>query len=295
MTQDKPLRIIQISDTHLSATHAYFHENWCALLRALADQPVDFIVHTGDVSFNGAKSGSDIAYAREQLERLPAKWRAIPGNHDIGEAPAFSRLDQPIDEARIARWRGSFGAQWWAEDVGNWRLVGIDTALMASGRAEEREQQAFLDQSLASRGVRHAMVFTHMPPFVHEADDEAFTTSAIPHPARLDFLNRCVDAGVKTLACGHLHIHHTTSYRGMDIVWAPTTAMVSIEKQLNRLGRVPRPGYLAWELTDGVANPTFVNPEMMFMIDVTSYTRRHGGSTTKLPPKPLALPLPESD
>lgn len=291
MTMTKPqqtVRIVQISDTHLSRTHAYFHENWRVLLDDLRGQNIDLIIHTGDVSFNGAHVESDIAYAREQMDNLQTRWLIIPGNHDIGEAPAFSRLDQHVDAHRVSRWERHFGSRWWSEDISGWRLVGLDTALMGSGSPDEHAQFAFLHDALSTRGERQAMVFTHMPPFVHDPHDAAFTTSCIPHPARLAFLDACAAASVKVIASGHLHIHHTTTYRDVQIVWAPTTAMVSIEKQLKRLGRVPRPGYLVWELGEQDAVATFVNPEMMFMLDVTSYTKRHGGSTTKLPPKSLA-------
>lgn len=282
-----PLRLVQISDTHLSRTHAYFYENWSVLLDDLQGQTIDFIVHSGDVSFNGAHTEVDLAFAREQMERLPARWRAIPGNHDIGEAPAFSRLNQPVETERISRWERHFGHRWWAEDLAGWRLIGLDTSLMGSGLADERVQFEFLQDALSTRRERQAMVFTHMPPFVHDFHNAEFTTSCIPHPARIEFLEACAEARVKVIACGHLHIHHTANYRDVQIVWAPTTAMVSIEKQLNRLGRVPRPGYLVWELSAESAAATFVNPEMMFMVDVTSYTKRHGGSTTKLPPREL--------
>lgn len=108
MTVPDRIKIVQISDTHLSMTHAYFYEYWTVLLEALGGETADLIVHSGDVSFNGAKVEGDIVFARQQLDRLPQRWRALPGNHDIGEAPPLSRLEQPIDHERIARWRRSF-------------------------------------------------------------------------------------------------------------------------------------------------------------------------------------------
>ena len=289
MSSNARFKIVQISDTHLSATHAYFHENWTVLLESLSGETVDLIVHSGDVSFNGAKNEADIAYARAQFDHLPQRWLAISGNHDIGEAPRHSRLSQPINDERLCRWQRHFGCNWWMEDIGAWRFIGIDTALMGSERPEESEQLSFLTEALESRGVREAMVFTHMPPFVLDVADKEFTTSAIPFVARMPFLDLCRKSGVKVIASGHLHIYHQTQYEGIDIIWAPTTAMVSIEKQLKRLNRVPRPGYIVWSFDGRNVEHAFVNPEMMFMLDVTSYTKRNGGSTTKLPPKPLVV------
>lgn len=286
---NRPFKVLQISDTHLSASHGYFWENWLVLLDAIAKEQPDLVVHSGDVSFNGPKVAEDIAFARSQLDRIGAPWRAIAGNHDIGEAPSFSRLDQPINDARIAAWRASFGAQWWRHDIGDWRVIGLDTALMASGRPEETEQKDFLDHELQARGDREAMVVVHMPPFGTDPHDETFTTSHIPYPARLPFLDTCVRHGVKVIACGHLHIHNVTSYKGVDIVWGPCTAMVSIERWLSRLNRMPRPGYLVWEFDGRRATHRFVQPELMFAIDVTGFTKPNGGSTTKMPPRPIKL------
>ena len=281
------MKVLQISDTHLSRSHAYFQDNWIVLREAIAKERPDFVVHSGDVSFNGPASPDDIGFARQEMNRIEVPWRAIAGNHDIGEAPEFSRLAQPINDERIARWRSSFEELWFSHDVGHWRIIGLDTALMASGRPEEQQQRAWLAEMLASRGDRDAMVVVHMPPFGNDPDARGFTTSHIPYPARSWFLETCVSERVKVIACGHLHIYNRSEYRGIEIVWAPTTAMISVQKQLGSHGRVPKPGYIVWELGPGFARHRFVQPEMMFMLDVPNWTTKHGGTTTTLPPRPL--------
>lgn len=290
MDNDAPVKVLQISDTHLSRTHAYFQDNWLVLLDAIRAEAPSFVFHSGDISFNGPASDDDIAYARSEMDRIAAPWRAIAGNHDIGEAPEFSRLRQPLDDTRIARWRRSFRDLWWFHDIGQWRIIGLDTALMASGRPEEAAQNAFLGEALASRGDRHAMVVVHMPPFGSDPASQAFTTSHIAYPARGSFLDACVEGGVKVIACGHLHIYNRTEYRGIEIVWAPTTAMISVQRHLGDHGRIPKPGYLVWELDRHGARHRFVQPEMMFMLDTTSWSTPNGGTTTTLPPRPLRPP-----
>ncbi len=169
---DRPLRVVQVSDTHLSETHAYFIDNYDVFVDEMQALQPDLIVHTGDISFNGPLRPADLAFAKAQLDRLPAPVLTLAGNHDIGEAPPFSRLDQPIDTARMEAWTTTVGPMWWSHDLGNWRLIGLDSALMASGLAEEAAQLAFLRDQLASRGARQAMVFMHMPPFETDAKDE---------------------------------------------------------------------------------------------------------------------------
>ncbi len=130
----------------------------------------------------------------------------------------------------------------------HWRLIGLDTALMGSNLPEEGEQIEFLQDALAGRGPLQAMVFVHMPPFERDHLSAANPTSYIPVTARAKFLDVCADAGVKVIACGHKHVYRKVRHRGMDIVWAPATAMVDVKHPLARRGTFPRPGYLEWTL-----------------------------------------------
>ncbi len=215
-----PIRIVQVSDTHLSETHAYFIDNFDVFVAEMEALKPDLIVHTGDISFNGPARPADLAYAKAQLDRLPVPVLALAGNHDIGEAPRHSRLAQPLTDERVEAWRQSVGPLWWHRDIGDWRLVGLDTALMASDRAEEQEQESFLAESLATRGGRSTMVFLHMPPFEKDPADAKPTTACVPYEARRKLLDTCRSGGVKVIACGHLHIHRQTTHAGMRIVWA---------------------------------------------------------------------------
>ena len=118
-----PIRIVHVSDTHLSPTHAYFAMNWAAFRDEIAQAPPDLLVHGGDLAFNAPVAEDDLAFAVRELAGLGVPWRAIPGNHDIGEVPDFARLDQPITPARIADWQRHVGAQYWVYDIGAWRLI----------------------------------------------------------------------------------------------------------------------------------------------------------------------------
>ena len=280
------IRIVHVSDTHLSPTHQYFAMNWDAFRAEMAANPPDLLVHGGDLAFNAPAVEGDLAFAAKEIRALGLDWLAIPGNHDIGEAPAFSRLDQPVTAATMAMWRRLVGPQWWRRDVGEWRLIGRDTSLMASDLPEEAEQAAFFREALGSRDGRPAMVFVHMPPIDDDPEDPRKTTSVIPFPARLPFLDACAAGGVKVIACGHLHVYRHHAYRGMDIVWAPPTAMVDTKKWLSRFGRLPRPGYVEWTLDGGTATHRLVEAERMFMIDMTGWTTGNNATTTTLPPWP---------
>lgn len=280
------ITIVQVSDTHLSETHAYFIDNFTVFADEMAAVRPALIVHTGDVSFNGPAEPADLQFASQQLKSLGIPVLALAGNHDIGEAPRHSRLNQPINDARIRAWTEAFGPMFWRHDLPGWRLIGLDTALMGSDREEEQRQLAFLEESLASRGDREAMVFMHMPPFEHEPDDPRPTTSCVPHDARIGLLDRLERGGVSVLACGHLHVYRALAYRGIKIVWAPTTAMINIEKQFRHWQVWTRPGYVIWRFTGDQVSHELVEPRLMIGLDTSRWTEI-GGTTTNMPPRPL--------
>jgi 3',5'-cyclic AMP phosphodiesterase CpdA len=287
----RPIRIVQVSDTHLSETHAYFIDNFDVFAAEMEALKPDLIVHTGDISFNGPERPVDLAFAAAQLRRLPCPVLTLAGNHDVGEAPRHSRLKQPLTDARIAAWREAVGPLWWQEDIGAWRLIGLDTALMGSDRPEDAEQRRFLEDALATRDHRSAMVFLHMPPYFTDPKDERQTTSAIPCEARGPLLETCRKGGVRVVACGHLHIYRRMRHRGMEIVWAPPTAMVNIEKQWRQWRRWPRPGYIVWTLDGVKISHELIEPRLMIAQDTSCWTEI-GGTTTTLPPRPLARVAP---
>lgn len=284
---EKSIRIVQVSDTHISRKRSYFMDNWELFLGEMRASPPDLIVHSGDLSFDGADDEDDIAFARTEQERLPAAWLAIPGNHDIGESPLAIRLAQPIDDERIARWRRHFGTHWWCKDTGAWRIIGIDTALLGSDRPEARAQWEFLERSLAARDGRPVLLVQHMPPFLTEAEDPAFTALAVPFAVRGRLLDTCLAGGVCVIACGHVHIYQQRSYRGMDIVWAPATSFFNIVQQQEQGRGVPRAGYVEWTLRGTHISHRLVEPPLMITHDVGAWNAAHG-STTKMPPRPLA-------
>ena len=283
----RQLRIVHVTDTHLSASHGYFIDNWRIFCEILAADPPDLVIHSGDVSFNGPAHEDDLAFARMQMDKLPCPWLIVPGNHDIGEAPRYSRLDQPLNDERIAAWKRHFGPQFWLQDVGDWRIVGLDTALMGSDRPEELDQRAFLSNALETRGQRPVLLMMHMPPFVDKAEDPKPSTSSVVPEARAAFLETCGAGGVRAIACGHLHIHHQKEWGGIEIVWGPCTSFVNMSRWFGKLGKFPRAGYVEWRLDGDTFSHSLVEPVRMISHDMGLWSEAHG-TTTKLPPRPLA-------
>jgi 3',5'-cyclic AMP phosphodiesterase CpdA len=75
------------------------------------------------------------------MDELGIRWRAVPGNHDVGD-PRHAR--QPVNAERLSAWQRHFGPDRWveevAEDAQRWRLVGLDVMLMGAVPPAERRR-----------------------------------------------------------------------------------------------------------------------------------------------------------
>ena len=280
------ITIVQVSDTHLSRTHAYFHDNWTVFVDEMHRLRPDLVVHSGDVSFNGPDAPEDIAFAREEMGRLPCPFVAIPGNHDVGEPPSNTRLKQPIDERRRAVWHRHYGPDWFVRDIGDWRLVGLDSELIGSGLDAEAEQEAFAVEALSGAGVRPIGLFVHKPLFLEDpGETDVHGKCVMPEP-RHRLLEAARRHDVRFVASGHLHTYRHVCLDGMDVVWAPTTAFLMPENA-RRFDGEARSGYVVWHLDGERHTHELVRPPLFLDLDLTNW-RKQEGSSTGLPPRPLA-------
>ena len=242
------LTIVQVSDTHLSRTHAYFQDNWEVFLDEMAALRPDLVLHSGDVSFNGPDAPDDIVFAREQIERLTVPWLAVPGNHDVGEPGNRPRLKQPVTRERLAVWRETFGADRHLHDIGaddgsGWRFVLLNSEIMGSGLPAEAEQAHFLERAFATAGARQIGLMLHKPLFLTDPDATGEHGGSVLKGARmpvLDLLRRRPPAFVTSR---HLHCYHRFARDGVPFVWAPTTAFVHPQRRAE-LGVTNRSGYV---------------------------------------------------
>lgn len=217
------VRVIQISDTHLSLSKAHFAENWGPLVDWVRAQSPDLVVHTGDVTVDGADDEEDMRYCAIRLAELGAPVVCIPGNHDVGQAQSPV---QPVDGARIARWRRHFGPDYWAHDIEGWRLFGLDSLLFGSSEPEEQAQFAWLERTLADAAGRRLAWFLHQPLFLEtpsEGETGYWGVKPVPRARLLDLAARYE---VALIASGHLHRSHDRYVNGIRFVWGPSSAFV---------------------------------------------------------------------
>jgi len=240
-------RIIQISDTHLGHDRRWFVPNFEAMRAIIASRRPDLVVNTGDISLDGAGSEDDLAFARRCHDGLPVPWRAVPGNHDLGDNPWSPGLGQPIDNERLARYRRHFGEDSWILEAGGWVLVGVNAQLLGSGLAAEIDQRIRL-ATLPSRAAgRPVALFIHKPLFDRSPDETAVTHRYVPpeQRARLGELFRGAD--LRLVASGHVHQHRRHREGGVEHFWGPSTAFVIPDRRQPAIG-YKRVGYIEYTL-----------------------------------------------
>jgi 3',5'-cyclic AMP phosphodiesterase CpdA len=280
------LTVLQISDTHLSRSHAYFQDNWDAFVDYVADNPPDFVFVTGDMCFNGPANPDDLAYARGQLDRLAVSWRAIPGNHDIGDVPPDAKLKHPITPERQAAYRQQFGDEYWVEDMAGWRFIGLNAQLMGSNLPEEAAQTTMLENALASAADRNVALLIHKPLFHASPDEKAETLSTVFPKPRALLLDRCARYGVKLVACGHRHCYHHSRIGSTELVWAPASAFVDTGKSDGGIDLIRRAGFIRYRFDGAGFSHELVEPPLFVSHDMRNWMAAEK-STTKLPPRPL--------
>jgi 3',5'-cyclic AMP phosphodiesterase CpdA len=279
--------ILQVSDTHLSRSHAYFQDNWDAFITCAAEEKPDFVFVTGDMCFNGPVNPDDLAYARSQMNRIPVPWRAIPGNHDIGDVPPDAKLKHPITADRREAYRRHFGDEHWVLDLGDWRFVGLNAQLMDSGLPDETEQMAMLEDALASAGKRSLALVVHKPLFHASADEPGQSPATLFPGARQKLLALCAQYKVKLVASGHRHCYRTHRLGPTRLVWAPASAFVDTSKGNDGVRLVRRVGYIRYRFERRSFTHDFVEPPGFINHDLRNWMMANS-STTFLPQRPLA-------
>ncbi|WP_416899634.1 MAG: metallophosphoesterase family protein [Minwuia sp.] len=253
------MRIAQISDTHLSDRHGFFVENFRRTAEAVNAWKPDLVIHTGDLSINGADRERDLSFSMEMMRLIEAPLRVLPGNHDIGEEPGFMQLDQPTTEARLARYTRAVGTDRWAFDAGDWRLIGLNAQVLGTGLAREAEQAAWLADELEAAAGWPVGIFTHKPLFFpRELDGRRPRSIFLPAGVRARTFSLFRRHRVRFVASGHLHKYLDIDVGGVRWLWAPATAYKS---GLNVGVGHPSLGFLKLELTGYSMTAELCEPE----------------------------------
>jgi 3',5'-cyclic AMP phosphodiesterase CpdA len=248
------IRILHLSDTHLSPRTQYFRANNDAMLKVLEQAGHDLFIHTGDITLDGIRYPEDYALSRDLLTATGKEIRFLPGNHDVGDNP---RLSQPaaengsaIDAARVARFGEVFGDDRWTIDRGAWRLIGIDSMLIGSGLPQEAAQNAWIAAALADLGSRHLALFSHQPFYIDTPDPLPLAYWTVDPEGR-EALRFLMDhPNLRLIASGHLHQQRARRHGGVRLEWCPSIAFTTGPALVPEMGGTRQVGYLEHVLHD---------------------------------------------
>jgi Calcineurin-like phosphoesterase len=265
-------RVILVSDTHLSASAPRAQVNWDAVVSYVGACSPDLVIHLGDLSLDGARDAVDLRNGRTQLDRLPVAWRAVPGNHDIGDNPwPGAPAGIVVDAAGHQRWLDIVGAEHWSVTVGGWVVLAINAQLLGSGLEAEAAQWSWLDEQIGRyRGRKPVALITHKPVTATGTELAAAPPYRFwPPPAR-DRLARLFGGTPPALVMsGHVHQYRLLRLDGTDHLWVPTTWAV-LPDQVQPVFGAKRCGIVSLILTTGTpAKQELIEPDGLEQLTVT--------------------------
>jgi 3',5'-cyclic AMP phosphodiesterase CpdA len=190
--------IAHISDLHFGTEEPRVVE---ALLAQLAEAKPHLIVVSGDLTQRAREK--QFAAARAFLDRLPAPWLAVPGNHDVPLYDVFRRFLAPLE--RYKRHITDDLAPTWIDD--EIAVIGINTArslTIKDGRISMAQVDRLREQLAAIPEPRVRVVVTHhqlvQPP---RSKGEAHHEDVVGRAK--EALEAMDEAGVDLMLAGHLH------------------------------------------------------------------------------------------
>ena len=249
-----PLRILQLSDTHLSPRTKRFRENNELMLGALRTADHDLIVHTGDITLDGIRFEEDYRFCREFLDRAEKHILYIPGNHDVGDNPRLSQpetvMGSAISANRLDRFLRYYGDDKWSIDRGNWRILGINSLRIGSGLDGERQQNDWIREQLNSLGERYLALFTHQPLFVDDPENAELTYWTVDPTGRENLRDLMLHPQLRLIASGHLHQHRSREFGQARLEWCPSIAFTTREELVPEMGGKREVGFLEHDLHD---------------------------------------------
>lgn len=268
--------IAHITDTHLSHAKPFFLDNFATVAGHLKTVQPDLVINTGDVSLNGADELADLEAARDLHDKTGLVWRAIPGNHDIGDNQETA-TKQPTNAERRARWLDVFGHDWWVQDVPGWRLLGINSLLLGSDLPEAAEQDAFIAQAAGDLGERQLALFLHKPLFHDTPEDTEVGGHAVNPIPRQQLMTALGHVTPRLVCCGHLHEHREQAHTELYQIWAPAVSFTLSDWFLPTHGGHHIVGFIQISLeADGSFATTLVQPEGLIAHDLADFPDAYG-------------------
>lgn len=230
-----------LADLHLSRGRAYAFPGFLACAAAAREAGASLTLVAGDLMLDDPDDAEDRAFARAAMEYL-GDWHAVPGNHDMGDNVPAPWMDQHATPERHAAWLSTFGTDRFLRDVGDWRLIGLNSQILGTGWSAEAAQWEWLAAAAADAGRRRICLVMHKPMHWH-GGDEPDGPNHMTKAMRARLAAALGGARLGLVVSGHLHQYRTSLFDGVPHVWAPSTGFIGRDHGLGAFGD-RRPGLL---------------------------------------------------
>jgi hypothetical protein len=215
------IRIVVLSDIHLSPTHGFFWENWC-VEREFADAArVDAVI------VMATSRSTDLIVTARLRSQLPhwgtcarESWPCLATTMWATSNPArtLTRSSMQIGSHDGTTLLPPIAAPWMSA-AGAW-LVSMRS--FGSGLMRENAQDQWLDDQLRTAGGPTA-IFLHKPLFLERPTDDVSPACMVPQ-ARTRLLDKLNRSDVCLMVSGHLHQHHDRAFGGQRHLWVSAAA-----------------------------------------------------------------------
>lgn len=238
--EDSPIRLLQITDTHLFAPEdgALLGVPTLKSFRAVVDQvqqrtpDFDAILATGDISQDHTvQSYQHFVDGIEPLEK-PCYW--LPGNHDY--KPSMSNV---LPSSQIQACEHVLIGLHWQIIILDSQVVGVPHGLLSS------KQLILLDNALTQHPDRHSLVLLHHHPLPagsawldqHQLkDNQDFWDVLSQH------------SNVNGIVCGHIHQELDRKVNGVRLLATPSTCVQFLPDSDDFALDSQAPGWRTFEL-----------------------------------------------
>ncbi|GMQ88091.1 MAG: 3',5'-cyclic-AMP phosphodiesterase [Gammaproteobacteria bacterium] len=237
-TESRPLRIVQITDTHLYSDPDgqllglnTLHSLERVIDRVLNAQQPDLVVASGDLTHDGSPQA--YRHVRDCFRRISAPVYCLPGNHDETATLNASMNSDPFLSVRSTR-------------VDNWQMLFLDSTVAGSedGHLGEIELDA-LDATLASSPDLPTLIWLHHQPV--PIGSRWLDSMAVDNPqAFFDITDRY--AQVRAIIWGHVHQLFEQQRHGVQLFATPSTCVQFLPGSENFAVDLVPPGYRWLEL-----------------------------------------------
>jgi 3',5'-cyclic AMP phosphodiesterase CpdA len=232
------MRIIIVTDSHLSFSAPACNDNWRAIRRYAETSGANLTIHLGDIALDAPSDSSCAEAARAMCDQWPTPFRFLPGNHDIGDNPPGPGVPpkEPLDPNLLDHFRASFGPDFWSVEIDSWRIIGLNAQLFGSNLAREEEQWRWLDQLVIETKGQPTALMLHKPLFQNSRDDSAPHIRYVPLAPRRRLMQILSHLNVRLVLSGHTHQYLDRAIEGVRHIWVPSTAFFIPDSEQDRIG-----------------------------------------------------------